>query len=200
MKRRLILGLLTVGSASAFSTCALSKSSTTSPLYGRPSKSEDPIIQLPQWEALLAEASDPEEESSLKSKIDQAKMSAEFGVRKAQNQFYEAFSNQDYDMMCSLWAEQQDTQCNHPGMPRMTGRDEIMNSWKDLFNGPQMDVEPANTVIDIIGGTAICKCLEEIDSSSKLESLNIYKREDGEWKMTFHMASPVLLGQLDDVE
>lgn len=145
----------------------------------------------------MAEASDPEEKSILQSKIDQAKMSAEFGVRAAQNQFYEAFSKQDYDMMCNLWSKQQDTQCNHPGMPRMTGRDEIMTSWKDLFNGPRMDVEPAHTEIDICGGTAICKCLEEIDETSKLEALNIYKRENGEWKMTFHMASPVLITDVD---
>ena len=188
------------GSTSAFSICTLSKSSTTTTsLHAKQSKSEDPIIQLPQWQALLENASDPDEKSLLESKIDQAKMSAEFGVRKVQNQFYEAFSNQDYELMSNLWSCSKDygLQCNHPGMERMTGREEIMNSWKDLFNGPQMDVEPSNTVIDICGGTAICKCLEEIDTSSKLESLNIYKREDGEWKMTFHMASPVLVSADD---
>jgi len=171
---------------------------TTSCLYANTS-SEDPIIQLPQWQAQLAEAADdPDKKATLKSKIDQAKMSAEFGVRKAQSQFYEAFSNQDYDLMSNLWSNGQDTQCNHPGMPRMTGRDEILTSWRDLFNGPQMDVEPTETLVDICGGTAICKCLEQIDTSSKLEALNIYKREEGEWKMTFHMASPVLLAQIDD--
>lgn len=133
----------------------------------------------------------------MRSKIDQAKMAAEFGVRRAQCLFYEAFSNQDYDSMSELWSTDSDTQCNHPGMPRMTGRKEIMNSWKDLFQGPQMNVETTDAVVDICGGTAICKCVEAIDASSKLEALNIYKREGGEWRMVFHMASPVLLGTSD---
>jgi hypothetical protein len=58
-------------------------------------------------------------------------------------------------------------------------------------------MEPKDSAVDICGGTAICTCVEQIDSSSRLEALNIYKREEGEWKMTFHMASPVLLGQAD---
>lgn len=145
----------------------------------------------------MAQATDPAEKASLTSKIEQAKIAAEFGVRKAQSQFYEAFSNQDYTSMSELWSNEHFTQCNHPGMPRMIGRREILKSWKKLFEGPQMDMEPKDIVVDICGGTAICTCLEQIDSASTLEALRIYKREEGEWKITFHMASPILLGQAD---
>ncbi|CAJ1932635.1 unnamed protein product [Cylindrotheca closterium] len=194
----LMLNLMIFSLTSAFSaTGAISRSANSRTCLHSNTSSEDSIIQLPQWQAQLAETTDPEKKASLESKIDQAKMSAEFGVRAAQSQFYEAFSNQDYDLMQAIWSNGQDIQCNHPGMPRITGREDILKSWKALFEGPQMDMEPTDSVVDICGGTAICRCVEQIDTSSRLEALNIYKREEGEWKMTFHMASPVLLGQAD---
>jgi hypothetical protein len=151
----------------------------------------DPVIQLPLWQAQLTQNSSNKEQ--LQSQIDQAKMSGEFGVRKAQLRFYEAFSNQDLDLMTQVWSSEQHPKCCHPGMSSISGKEDILKSWQELFTGEAFAIEPSDASIDICGSTAFCHCVEKIGISSGLEALNIYKREDGEWKMTFHMASPVML-------
>lgn len=166
------------------------------------SDSSDPVVQLPLWQAQLVNTEESYSDSNsgnnkeqLQSQIDQAKMAGEFGVRKAQLRFYEAFSTQDLELMAQVWSsDEQDPKCCHPGMPGINGNVEIMESWQALFEGEAFAIEPTDATIDICGSTAICHCVEAIGSSSRLEALNIYKREDGEWKMSFHMASPTLVG------
>jgi len=168
----------------------------------------DPVIQLPLLQAKLAVATTVVEREDLQGKIDNARMAGEFGVRKAQVDFYTAFSTRNLEAMQDVWgggagagsSSSNDCHCRcvHPGMPSIVGRDAILESWASIFQGPGGGflIEPAETTIDICGATAICKCVERINNGGKsggaLEAINIYKRQDGNWKMTFHMASPFL--------
>jgi hypothetical protein len=161
----------------------------------------DPVVQLPLLEAKFAVATTPAEREDLQGKIDNAKMAGEFGVRKAQVDFYTAFSTGNLEAMQDVWSSSSSSSCRcvHPGMPSMVGRDATLESWASIFQGGGpgggFTIEPADTTIDICGTTAICNCVERInggESGSFLEAINIYKREHGSWKMTFHMASPFL--------
>ena len=168
---------------------------------------EDPVVQLPLWEARLqtlqlntnSNNKNDLQTLDLQSQIDMAKASAEFGVRKAQVQFYEAFSTQDIQTMRNVWSKEHDCQCIHPGMGAIDGRASILQSWEVLFQGESFDIEPTGTSMDICGSTAICRCVEKV-GASKLEALNIYKREGGTWKMTLHMASPIAIMAGDMME
>lgn len=160
---------------------------------------EDPVIGLPLMEAKLAALSHGDDDyeslsSSLKRDIENARTAAEFGVRRAQVEFYEAFSTQNYERMKSLWSTESPVSCIHPGMSRVEALSEILKSWQDIFQRNAFVITPLETKIQICGATAIVTCQEEIQGgTSKVEALNIYKREDGTWRMTLHMASPVVI-------
>jgi hypothetical protein len=152
----------------------------------------DPVVSLPLLQAQLAsiETSNLARKEELQSQIDSAQTSGEFGVRKAQVEFYQAFSTQNLSAMEFLWASDNDAQCIHPGMASLSGRKAILGSWAALFQGSEaFDIVPTDTTMDVCGSTAICRCVEHV-GETRLEAINIYKREAGAWKMTLHMASP----------
>jgi hypothetical protein len=160
---------------------------------------EDPILLLPLMEAQLAalDKNDVDEgaKGRLQVQIENARTAAEFGVRRAQMEFYTAFSNQDLDKMKALWSHSSHVTCIHPGMPSIEEYDAVMDTWGQIFlsPGPAFEIEPSRAKIEICGPTAICTCMEEINGNiGKMEALNVYKRESGAWKMTLHMASPIL--------
>mmetsp|Transcript_5858 Transcript_5858/g.9731 ORF Transcript_5858/g.9731 Transcript_5858/m.9731 type:complete len:218 (+) Transcript_5858:126-779(+) len=153
----------------------------------------DPVSRLPLMEAELAIEADDDKRIQLKGKIDDAKTSAEFGVRKAQFNFYDAFTNQDLTAMRLVWSPSEDIRCVHPGMASLNGPDAVMHTWAQIFAGGEaFSIQPSRTRIDVTGQTALCSCIEETPGGGKLECLNVYRREQGSWKMILHMASPIM--------
>jgi ketosteroid isomerase-like protein len=141
------------------------------------------------------------EDEDLQTAITDAKTAAEFGVRKSQSEFYEAFSNGDIEAMSNVWSDTSQIRCVHPGMASVEGRKAVMESWKRYFSVPVppsassssfFTIEPERVQIEICGLIAICSCVERTQGGGQLEALNIYKREDGRWKMTLHQAGPVM--------
>lgn len=170
----------------------------------------DLVLQLPIMQAELdtiySEIDNVEDEETiglstrirqeeLKEKISNAKMSAEFGIRRAQLEFYEAFSSQDVEKMERVWSDGDNVRCVHPGLPAITGKGPIMNSWKQLFNGKSFPIGATRVQIEICGKMAFVSCIEKNPEGkgAELEVLNAYRREDGEWRMTLHMASPIIV-------
>jgi ketosteroid isomerase-like protein len=172
----------------------------------------DPVVRLPLMEAELASIIDAGSkgddetgglsttglrQDELEEEIDNAKTAAEFGVRRAQMQFYDAFSNQDIDAMKSVWSDDDTSvRCIHPGMEAISGKDAIVRSWAQVFQGDAFEIEPAKVKIEICGKTAMCSCIEQTPNGGKLEALNVYRREDGHWCMTLHMASPIIMSMM----
>jgi ketosteroid isomerase-like protein len=157
------------------------------------STQDDPVSRLPLMEAELASETDGDKRIKLKEGIDSAKTNAEFGVRKAQFNFYDAFTNQDLEAMKHVWSSAEDVRCVHPGMASMNGPETIMKSWAQIMQGTGFTIKPSRTRIDISGQTALCSCIEETPGGGMLECLNVYRREDGNWKMILHMASPIMV-------
>jgi len=168
---------------------------------------EDIVLLLPLYEAELVKLNgsggegtkDVERIQELKDKIENAKTAAEFGVRRVQSEFYDAFSTADYQRMSDVWSRSDDVCCTHPGMHSLQGTSAVMDSWRQIFAGyagaddkKAFKITPSRAKVDICGQTAICTCVENT-SGGKLEALNIYRREGGSWKMVNHMASPVMM-------
>lgn len=153
----------------------------------------DPVLQLPLLEAELGTCQEKKCQSELKEEISNAKTAAEFGVRRAQLEFYDAFSNQDLDAMKKVWSDSDDVRCVHPGMESLSGVDAIMKSWSQVFQAEAFSIQPERVKIEICGATAVCSCVEGTPNGGKLEALNIYRREGGNWHMTLHMASPIVM-------
>uniref|UniRef100_A0A7S4IF26 SnoaL-like domain-containing protein n=2 Tax=Odontella aurita TaxID=265563 RepID=A0A7S4IF26_9STRA len=176
-----------------------------SPFHFRVSANDDqndPVLRLPLLESELSTMSPCDDEVSerrrqeLQSSVENARTAAEFGVRRAQVNFYEAFSNGDVSAMESVWSDKGLVRCVHPGMSALEGKDEVMKSWAQIFSqGELFNIEPSRVHVEVCGMSAIVSCIEETPNGGKLEALNIYRREGGAWRMTLHMASPVILQQ-----
>lgn len=162
----------------------------------------DPVLRLPLLESELSTMAPPgdDDEASesrrreLQEAIDDARTAAEFGVRRAQVNFYEAFSSGDLSAMEAAWSDEGLVRCIHPGMSALEGKDLVMKSWTEIFSqGEKFSIEPSKVRLEVCGRTAIVSCIEETPNGGKLEALNIYRREGESWRMTLHMASPIIL-------
>ena len=76
--------------------------------------SADPVVLVPLMEAELAATSDAERASTLEDSIADARIAAEFGVRRAQLEFYGALSSADSAAMRSVWSSEPDVRCVPP--------------------------------------------------------------------------------------
>lgn len=166
---------------------------------------EDNILLLPLLEAGLitvsSEADNDDLEDvlriqELKDFIDNHRTLAEFGVRKVQAEFYDAFSTADPEKMSNVWSRSDDVLCTHPGMHSVHGFSDVLGSWEQMFaayaqsDDNSFKISPSRVKVDICGKTAIVSCVEQTNAGM-LEALNIYRREGGSWKMVNHIASPI---------
>jgi hypothetical protein len=153
---------------------------------------DDPVLRLPLMEAQLATSNVPNQE--LVTTIQDAKTAAEFSVRRAQVEFYEAFASQSIESMAKVWSTQYYCRCIHPGSPANEGREAVLSSWNQIFESAESFHVEANpgANIEICGNTAICSCVEQMNGGGELEVVNIFKREHGNWRITLHMSSPIV--------
>lgn len=160
---------------------------------------DDPVLRLPLMEAELATISDRDntldndQRIELEEAIQDARTAAEFGVRRVQVDFYDAFSNGDLKAMEAIWSHENFVRCVHPGMSSFEGRVDVMQSWEQILSAPGFIITPTRSRVEICGQTAICSCIEETANGGRLEGLNVYQREGGNWRMTLHMASPIIM-------
>lgn len=102
--------------------------------------------------------------------------------------FYVAFLNGDYDSMESLWATGVPVSCIHPGWHHLTGRDVVMESWYAMMtNNEPPAMEFQNATATVYGNLAVVICYEAF-STVTLVATNIFIKEDGLWKMIHHQA------------
>jgi hypothetical protein len=126
---------------------------------------QDPVVRLPLMEAELAilredssNDRNQQKQQALQEDIANAKTAAEFGVRKAQLEFYDAFSRGDIELMGRIWSRQSHVRCVHPGMNSLEGRDNVMASWRQIFqsggDGKEDDlfeIEPIRSHVEVHG-------------------------------------------------
>ena len=68
-------------------------------------------------------------------------------AQDAENAFYEALERCDLEGMMAVWAEDEDIVCVHPAGPRLTGHDQIRESWARVFSaGPRARVHITSQV------------------------------------------------------
>jgi ketosteroid isomerase-like protein len=53
----------------------------------------------------------------------------------AEAAFYEALERADIELMMAVWAEDEEILCVHPGGERLTGQDQVRDSWRQIFAG-----------------------------------------------------------------
>ena len=112
--------------------------------------------------------------------------------------FYEALERCDIDAMMTVWAEDEEVVCVHPGGPRLTGYAMIRDAWQRVFaNGRKLKVRLSQQTAVTTPFAMVSTVLEHIATvddqnlSAPVAATNVYVRGALGWRMVAHHASPV---------
>ena len=114
---------------------------------------------------------------------------------EAEQAFYSAFARQDTEAMMRVWAEKRPVYCIHPGGRLLAGREEVAQSWGQIF---QAEV-PFHFGLEFhyqeeFGQFAISQLTETLyldrHTVGVVLATNSFCSTDGGWRMIMHHASP----------
>ena len=127
-------------------------------------------------------------------------MTDEDSVRAANSAFYAALEARDLDAMAEVWEHADRIVVTHPGWPMLRGWARVAGSWDAIFrNTGYIQFVLTDELVTVVGDTARVTLDENILQSassdelsgSKATSVNVFVRDEDEWKMVVHHASPV---------
>jgi ketosteroid isomerase-like protein len=130
--------------------------------------------------------------------------------------FYDAVETGDVDLMASLWVDDADTSCVHPGAIPLRGTAQVLRSWTVLMatvgyiqffltdvevaTFPRGAAEPETAVVtcteNILSGEGLTSA--EAFSGGKLVCTSILVKEPGGWKFWSRHASPIAELHVED--
>ena len=125
-------------------------------------------------------------------------MAVEDEIQQASEQFYEALNrmlNGDLEPMMEVWSHSSDVATMHPLGGRETGWEEVRANWEQVAQGfsegevslEDLVVVPLSDDVAYTLGTEQGQAtLGEESVSIDWRATNIYRREEGEWKMVLH--------------
>ena len=121
-------------------------------------------------------------------------------AQDAENAFYEALERCDLEGMMAVWAEDDDIVCVHPAGPRLTGQDQIRESWARIFSGGPRARVHITSQVAISGMMLAVHSVHEnfaIEGQRRGDAVpvpvvatNVYLRTAAGWRMIVHHASP----------
>ena len=119
-------------------------------------------------------------------------------AQDAENAFYEALERCDLDGMMAVWAEDEEIVCVHPAGSRLSGQDQVRESWAKIFaGGPRARVRIDQQVAISGMMLAVHSVFETFSLPEKaaaqpvpVVATNVYLRTAAGWRMIVHHASP----------
>jgi ketosteroid isomerase-like protein len=115
----------------------------------------------------------------------------------AEAAFYDALERADLDAMMSVWAEDEEIICVHPGGPRLSGFAQVQAAWRKLFSGgPHLRVKLSNQVILQGALISVHSAHEDILVAGEqaprqpVVATNVFLRGALGWRLLVHHASP----------
>jgi ketosteroid isomerase-like protein len=116
---------------------------------------------------------------------------------EAESAFYDAFERADLEAMMEVWADEEEVVCIHPAGPRLTGTEQVRESWRDIFgNGPALRFEILDREIHHSATLGVSCVRENIQIAGQeparhvVIATNVYVLTPGGWRMLIHHASP----------
>src|ERR671936_2874051 len=121
-------------------------------------------------------------------------------AQDAENAFYEALERCDLEAMMAVWAEDDEIICVHPTGPRLSGPEQIRESWARIFSGgPRARVH----ITSQVAISAMMHAVHSVHENFTIEgerqadarplpvvATNVYLRTAAGWRMIVHHASP----------
>jgi len=125
-------------------------------------------------------------------------------AQDAENAFYEALETRDLDAMMAVWAEDEDILCVHPLGTRLTGQDQVRESWAKIFAAEAGARVHVSHQVAISGMMIAVHSVQEnftLEAERRgqqgadtrpapIVATNIYLRAGAGWRMIVHHASP----------
>ena len=114
--------------------------------------------------------------------------------------FYRAVESLDGDLMEAVLARDEPVRVVHPGWPLISGRTAVKASWERIFdNAGVMQFTIVDPEAHVEGDLAWVICTERLTSvqggrvvEGLVATTNLFRREDGEWRIAHHHGSPVM--------
>lgn len=115
----------------------------------------------------------------------------------AEAAFYEALERADLELMMAVWSEDEDIVCVHPGGPRLSGQDQVRDSWRRIFAGGArarlhltQQVTIAGTMVAVHSVHENFSLPGERKPLQAVVATNVYLRTPAGWRMVAHHGSP----------
>jgi uncharacterized protein (TIGR02246 family) len=123
-----------------------------------------------------------------------------------ENQFYEALQMGDLERLMSVWADDDDIACVHPGGPRIIGPVAIRSSFDTIFSNGTINVQPERVRRLLTQDSAIHHVLEKVQMmtadgprSAWVVATNVYVKTALGWRLVLHHASPGSPDEAQDI-
>lgn len=121
----------------------------------------------------------------------------EAGVRAASDRFYEALdqmANGDASAMADVWSHGDDVTTMHPIGGREVGWGEVKEPWAAIADiSTDGEITRRDQLLRVFGDLAYELATEHVSMSladtpveGEYRATNVYRLEDGEWKMVHH--------------
>lgn len=118
--------------------------------------------------------------------------------------FYEAMQQADLERMMSLWSDDDEVACVHPGGPRLVGAVAIRAGFEAIFANGGVRVSAAQVRRVDAPGCSVHHVLEKVQAltpeglqTAYVLASNVYVRGSEGWRLVLHHASP---GRGDDMQ
>lgn len=135
----------------------------------------------------------------LRDELTTLSLDEEVAVLAANAEFYAAFSAKNLQAMEAVWGGHngdEDVACAHPGFPSIKGRAKVIDSWRSIFRGSKIEVEPTIDCCRLLRGglSAMVICREKLGDANALTATNVFEKDEhGKWYMVMHQAGPVMM-------
>jgi len=117
-------------------------------------------------------------------------------AQDAEAAFYQALERADLELMMAVWSEDEEILCVHPGGARLTGQDQIRESWRQIFAGGARARVHLSQQVAIDGPmVAVHGVHENFSVPGERRTLqtvlatNVYLRTAAGWRMVVHHGS-----------
>lgn len=126
-------------------------------------------------------------------------------AREIEAAFYAAFQELDGQAMDRVWAKSPEVFCIHPGGPLLSGREEVVASWVEIFSSADPPTLEYRLLRSHENGDVAVHLVEERISPGRAKSseaaivfsTNVYQRTSAGWRLLSHHASVPLVRRGD---
>lgn len=111
--------------------------------------------------------------------------------------FYDSMQRADLEAMMTLWADDEDVMCVHPGHPRLIGLEAIRASWAAIFANGGIDVRTSELRAHTGAMLAVHNLVEQVivvgragHETVACVTTNVYVKHASGWRILLHHSGP----------